>query len=543
MSKVAHYLQEHLLGEVTASAEVRKHFAHDASILRLAPAIVVYPKNESDVRKTARFAWQLAQRGKPVSITARGGGSDTSGAAIGNGILLVFTAHMNKLLALETSKGYVVTEPGITYEKLEQTLYTHGYFLPPYPSSQYLATIGGGLANNAIGEKTVKYGSMGLYAERLRVVLANGEIIETGPLKPRELNRKMGLSTFEGQIYRELDALLEESEELIARERARYKSVYTSVGFNLFDVKSKEGFNLTPLLVGSQGTLGVITEATLNIVPHNPLTQMSLASLMGLDELRDVLPKILELKPSVLDTVNREALALIAKVNPNLLAGALSEPKAAIHIFVEFDDQKDTVRKRKTKALRRIINKTSGLFKSSDKPEEQAVIWKLRQSVSAIITQSYGQAKAVPIAEDVSVPIANLADFLQQSGEIYKQSGLTPAAWGPAGIGVVRMQPLLDLAQLGDRQKLFKLSEAIYQLAITLGGSISASAGDGRVRAPYSHWQYGPELHELMQKAKAIFDPHNILNPGVKTASLNNVKNLMRSEYDLGHHHEHLPRS
>src|SRR5665213_2374227 len=128
MSKIAHYLQEHLLGEVTASPEVRRHFAFDGSILRLAPAIVAYPRNENDVRKTARFAWQLAKRGRVVPITARGGGSDTSGAALGSGIMLVFPAHMNRILTLDPRKEFTTVEPGATYDKLEQTLFTHGLF-------------------------------------------------------------------------------------------------------------------------------------------------------------------------------------------------------------------------------------------------------------------------------------------------------------------------------------------------------------------------------------------------------------------------------
>src|SRR5579872_6336687 len=123
MSKVAHYLQEHLLGEVTDSPEVRRHFSHDASILQLMPSIVVYPRNENDVRKTARFSWQLAERGKVLPITARGGGSNTSGAALGSGILLIFTAHMNRILALDPKKEYIIVEPGATYDKIEQTLY------------------------------------------------------------------------------------------------------------------------------------------------------------------------------------------------------------------------------------------------------------------------------------------------------------------------------------------------------------------------------------------------------------------------------------
>src|SRR5581483_3423982 len=210
MSKIAHYLQEHLLGEVTDSPEVRRHFSHDASILRLMPTVVVYPRNESDVRKAAHFTWQLAERGRILPITARGGGSNTSGSALSNGVLLIFTAHMNRRLALDPKKEFIIVEPGATYDKIEQTLYTHGLFLPPYPASEHFATIGGGIATNAIGEKSIKYGPVKRYVDQLRVVLANGEIIETGPLTKKELNKKLGLSSFEGEIYRSLDALLEE---------------------------------------------------------------------------------------------------------------------------------------------------------------------------------------------------------------------------------------------------------------------------------------------------------------------------------------------
>src|SRR3989344_152795 len=405
MSKVAHYLQEHLLGEVTDSPEVRHHFAHHASILRIAPAIVVYPRTESDVRKTARFSWQLARRGRIMPITARGGGSNTSGAAIGSGILLVFTAHMSKILLLDAKKEFVVVEPGATYDKLEQTLYTHGLFLPPYPGSQHYATIGGGIASNAIGEKSVKYGVTGQYVEKLRVVLANGEVIETGPISKRDLSRKLGLATFEGEVYRSLDTLLEENAELIERERHRIRALRNAIGYNLFDVKTKKGFDLTPLFVGSLGTLGIVTEATLEIVSHNPITTMALVSLNDLNDLHDLLPEILKLKPSIFDMVNQSAIELVSQINPNQLSDVLDKTTAAIHLFVEFDDVKSSDQKKAVKRLKKLVQKIDGSFNSTTQPEQVERYWKIRHSVSTILTRSQGQSKAIPIAEDICVPV------------------------------------------------------------------------------------------------------------------------------------------
>ncbi|MCA9328056.1 FAD-binding oxidoreductase, partial [Candidatus Saccharibacteria bacterium] len=158
MSKVAHYLQEHLVGEVMTSADARRYFSTDSSVFMQPPSIIVYPRNENDVRKTTRFAWQLAERGRTIPITARGAGTDLSGAAIGSGIMLVFPAHMNRIVELDQKTGVVVVEPGLNYGRLQQTLQTHERFLPPYPASIEYSTIGGAVSNNASGEKSVKYG-------------------------------------------------------------------------------------------------------------------------------------------------------------------------------------------------------------------------------------------------------------------------------------------------------------------------------------------------------------------------------------------------
>jgi len=543
MSKVAHYLQEHLVGEVSASPEVRRHFARDASILQLAPAIVVYPRNESDVRKTASFCWQLAERGRPIPITARGGGSDTSGAAIGSGIMVVFTAHMNKILELDPKKEQLIIEPGATYDKAEQTLFTHGLFLPSYPASQQYATIGGGIANNAIGERSFKYGATGDFVEKLRVVLANGEVIETGVLSRRELSKKMGLSSFEGEVYREVDRLLEENAELIKQMSSGIRAKRNSVGYNLAQVRTQKGFDLTPLFVGSQGTLGIVTEATMKVVPYNPLTRMVMLSFDKLEDFQDTLPKIMALKPSICDMVSRGAIQQVIKINPHQLDGVLPAPAAAIHLFVEFDDHKDSAQKSALKNLKKIAERADAYAVVAHDLEDQEKLRKVRESVATILTEPHGQTKAVPVAEDVCVPPESLSDFLMAVNKIYENAGMKAATWGQAGDGVVRMHPMLDLAQIGDRQRLFKIADAIYAAAIKLGGSVSGSAGDGRVRASYGVYMYGEQAQGLMKKIKDIFDPMNILNPGVKFSTREEMRTLMRSDYHQAHRHEHLPRS
>jgi FAD/FMN-containing dehydrogenase len=542
MSRIAHYLQEHLVGEVTDSLDVRRYFSHDASILQVTPSVVVYPANENDVRKTARFAWQLAERERVLPITARGGGSDTSGAAIGQGVVMVFTAHMNRVLALDPKKEFVTVEPGITFGSLQQTLYTHGLFLPPYPASSAYATIGGGLGNNSIGEKSVKYGDMVKYVEKLSVVLANGEVIETGPIGKRELNRKMGLTTLEGNIYRGIDALLEENQALLKDEKARLRAVHNRSGYNLFEVKKKNSFDLTPLFLGSQGTLGLITEATLQLVRHNPLAELAVLSLDSLSEMQDILPKLLDLGPSICEMLNRAAVTQISQSNPNRLKGLMQNPAAELHLIIEFDDAKDGAQKKAVKQLSKISERSGGYLMIATNNEDRDKINKLRRAAASLHLESRGGVKAVPVAEDVAVPIDRLADFLKTAGEIYSGGGLHPSIWGHAGQGVVRMHPMLDLSQLGDRQKLYKVQDMIYNAVLNMGGSISASAGDGRVRAPYIGHVYGAEGHKLMMQVKKIFDPYGILNRGVKTATAEEVKTMLRTEYSRPGQ-EHLPHN
>ena len=240
MNKVAHYLQEHVQGEVITSSDARAHFATDGSVLTVAPQVIVYPRTEQDVRKTTRFTWQLAERNHLVPLTPRGLGSDTVGAALGEGIVMVLPAHMNKIIELDPKRSYVIVQPGITLDKLQQTLLTHGRFLPVYPEALQYATVGGVLGSNGVGVKSLKYGDMREITESLRVVLANGEVIETHRLSKKDLSRKMGESTFEGEVYRQLDALISDNWALIdeAHKKGHSRECwgYIAVGGTLFAV-------------------------------------------------------------------------------------------------------------------------------------------------------------------------------------------------------------------------------------------------------------------------------------------------------------------
>lgn len=545
MSKVAHYLQEHLVGEVMTSADARRYFATDASIFTLPPAIVVYPRNENDVRKTARFTWQLAERGRIIPITARGLGTDQSGAALGSGIMMVFPAHMHRVLEFDGKNGDITVEPGINYGKVQQTLHTHNRFLPPYPASQEYSTIGGAVANNAGGERSIKYGSTRAFVKRLRVVLANGEVIETRRLSRRELNKKLGLNSMEGEIYRQLDRLIEENHDVIKNSVLPVSK--NSAGYALADVKRRDGsFDLTPLLVGSQGTLGVVSEVTLETEQHNPNTTLLIAFIDDLETAQNVITELRNLSelPATIEMVDNHLLEFVQTQSPSLLKGVLEAPFQKITLFIEFDNLTERIQKKSVKKAVKILNKYNVTHKEENDLDQKERLWKIRHSAATILSHSDGGAKPLPIIEDGVVPIERFKEFLEGVYELFAGNRLPISVWGHAGNANLHVQPLLNLSQVGDRQKAFKLIEDYYSLVMQLGGSTTGEHGDGRLRGPFLEKLYGPEVYGLFKQVKSIFDPYALLNPGVKiNVSLESIKPLLRQEYDLAHLYDYMPRS
>jgi FAD/FMN-containing dehydrogenase len=544
MSKIAHYLQEHLVGEVMTGIDARRYFATDASIFQLAPSLVVYPRNENDVRKTARFTWQLAERGRIIPITPRGSGTDQTGAALGSGIMLVFPAHMNRILELDTKLNTVVIEPGINYGKLQQTLHTHGRFLPPFPASIEYSTVGGAIANNSSGDKSVKYGDTRKYVKSLRVVLANGEVIHTTRLTKRELSKKLGLATFEGEIYRSIDTLLEDNTDLI--KDTQLNVTKNNAGYNLANVKHKDGsFDLTPLIVGSQGTLGIVTEAELHTAMHNPQTSLIFASFDNLQQACGAVRALRSLSdsPSSIELIDGKLLEQVYEMNPYYIKGVIDAPFPAAMLFIELDNV-DRHIKKYLKQTEKILHAHASKVQVTSNPEKQQVFWKVRELSSALLTHNEGLARSLPIVDGGAVPLDQLEAYVEGIYELFKNNNLKMGVWGHIGDANLHAQPKLNLAHVGDRQKAFRMIEDWHKMVINLGGTFSSESGDGRLHTPYLGALYAPEVLELFRKVKTVFDPYGTLNPGVKfNTTIDDMKDMIRSEYGLDHIFDHLPRS
>lgn len=548
MNKLATYLQSHIRGEILDSDAVREYFSTDASILTIKPNIIVYPRDTTDIRKVARFAWQLAEKGHSIPLTARGAGTDQTGAAIGKGIIMVLPAHLNRILEFDTRQRLVRIQPGLNFQSLQETMQTYGLFLPPYPASAAYSTVGGAIANNTAGEKSLKYGSMRNWVDRLEVVLANGEVIQTGRISKRELEKKKGLPTMEGEIYRAIDAILEDNHATISRYAAETTVTKNSVGYAIQSVKKKDGsFDLTPLFVGSQGTLGVVAEAIVKLAPYTPSSSLVVASFQSSRELVDALDRVRTLKPSALEMVDGQLLKFIQKhhgkdvLEP--IFGKLEQAPEYL-LFAEFDEPVSKTNEKLAKKAQKLLGGVAHMVGVAHAPEEVEQLWSIRHSAANVTSYDKAGKAALPVIEDAIVPLDRFEEFLARVNQLFESHHLEGAVWGHAGDANLHIQPLLDLKKLSDRQKIFRLMDEYYRMIISMGGSIAAEHNDGRLRAPYVPLQVGEEMAQVFADIKKACDPYGILNPGVKTGtSLKELAPLVRQSYTLAHFAEHLPRT
>lgn len=550
MNKVAAYLQSHISGDVLSGSKVRDYYSRDGSVLTITPNLVVYPRTTSDIRKVARFAWQLAEKGHSLPITPRGNGTDTSGAAIGKGIILNMTAHMGRILELDTKQRMVRVQPGLNIKSLQETLHTHGLFLPAYPANYKYSTIGGAIANNAAGEKSQKYGSLRKWVDRLEVVLANGEVIQTGKINKKELEKRKGLPSLEGAIYRAVDGLTNDHFTALDKYYAERSDLLArdNVGYNLLDCIAKDGScDLTPLFIGSQGTLGIITEAILKVAPHAPQTDVVIAAFDSMDKLAEAVDQLVVLDPSSLEMIDRGVIDFVKQERgANVLAGIFDEAVGmpAGVLIVEFDDEVARKRSKKAKRADKIIGKHATASIHTSDPEQQEMIWAVRSSTLALMNHEKGSEAALPIIDDVIVPGSKLDQLLGAINELSAKHKVVLATWGHAGEANLHVYPVLDLGKLGDRQKIFKLMDDYFKAVIALGGSIAAENNDGRLRSIYTPLQLGDEVTATYGELKKACDPHNMLNPGVKSGtSLKQLVEILRHDYSLVQFADYLPRS
>jgi FAD/FMN-containing dehydrogenase len=266
-------------------------------------------------------------------------------------------------------------------------------------------------------------------------------------------------------------------------------------------------------------------------------------------DMKNACEAVLELRklpelPSAIEMVDGNLLNLVGQLNPNQLRDVIEAPIPQAVLLVEFDSVNERIQKRLVKKAAKVLERFEAKYSIETDPIEQEKFWKIRHASATIAAHGEGNLKAVPIIEDGVVPVEKLEEYIKAVYALFDKHHLTVALWGHAGDANLHLHPFLDLSQLGDRQKLFKLMDEYYALVLSLGGSTTGEHGDGRLRGPYLPKLYGNEVYALFQKVKQIFDPYGTLNPGVKIdVKLDDVKSLLRQEYSMEHLSQYLLHS
>jgi FAD/FMN-containing dehydrogenase len=500
MNKLVQYLNQHLLGEVTSDPVQLDEYARDGGPLTYRPQMVARVRSTSDIRKLLRFAWQLAEKGHSLSVTPRGGGVNTTGGAIGSGVVVAMAPHMNHVFEYDPKQRLVRLQPGVSTTALADVLALSNSSIPSLDTTRPGTTVGGWLSEVVTGQSAVK---------ELEVVLANGDLLHTKRISKREFSKKKGEQTFEGDLYRGIDKLLEDHQQTLASISPENKVGYGS----LLDVRHKDGsFDLTPLFIGSQGTLGVISEMILAAEQATNDQLVLVAAFDALDKVRDALDEIDKINPSRVQLLNEALLAHVAK-SGKAMPLVTKDTKAVLIITLSTGTSR--AQSKKAKKLAKILDQYEAAVLRSDLPDtgDVAVYQTATDNVSLA---NDGEGSYVAIASGAYVPLVRFEEFVAALDELATKRRVRLYLHGSPLSGDWVISAHLNLGTISGKQLVFKLVDECGRLINGLDGSLVGQNSEGRLQAYSAHGSLEEEVAALYDEVKKLFDPHGVLNSGVK---------------------------
>lgn len=525
-------LRNELEGDVLDDPDVLVEHSTDASLFQVQPSLVVYPKHQQDVETVVRLVAQARAEGENVSLTARAAGTDMSGGPLSQSIVVNFTKYMNHILAIHD--GQSSFEPGVYYRDFEAAAKIHNLQMPSYPASKDLCAVGGMVANNAGGEKTLTYGKTADYVQEIDMVLRDGKTYSFSKLSLAELADKETVDSLEGDIYRRLHALVREHKDII--ERARPRVSKNSAGYALWDVlnERQKTFDITRILTGSQGTLGLFTKIRWRLIKPQPHSRLLIISLHDIAPLGEIVNHVLSFSPESFESYDDHTLKVAVRLFPALarcLKGNLFTiilqflpefwlflrggiPKLVLLAEFTGETEAEAAAQAESAQARLLPYHVATKVTRSEAAGEK--YWTMRRESFSLLRKSVQGMHTAPFIDDFVVRPEKLPEFLPRLYAILDQHDIVYTVAGHIGDGNFHIIPLMDLHDEKTKAILTDLSEKVYPLVIAYGGSISGEHNDGLVRTPYLTQQFGPEMVGLFEEVKDIFDPNNLFNPGKK---------------------------
>ena len=516
MSKVATYLQGHVAGMVSARTDLRKMYATDGSILTKQPDMVIYPKNTNDIRKVMRFAWQLSEKGHTIPVSARGFGRNVTGAAITKGIVLDPTHHMNHVYEYEPKQKLIRLQPGVAVATVDNALRLHGTAIPSMYGLN--ASVGGVIADDGRGMLAGKYGGPSTTVSQLEVVLDTGDVIQTGRISKREYNRRLGMQGREGDIYRGIGAVLEDFAPII--DELAKSTVNDAGGYpGIVDVAGKGGsIDLTPLFIGSQGTLGIITEMILRAEYLPSQLALGVAAFSDEATARDAVDLLFRHQPAVLEYYDARFFAESLKQgNSYQWLFGKDSPTAQTVLLFGFDEHGERVRAKKLQKAAKALQQADCTLALSTQLDAETIL-SVRDVVAYAATPSTHIDHGSPVlGEYMYVPDVHLDEFVTGLRELEKKLHVELPLYGSALGQLYTVRPQLSLQKVGDKQKALKIIGQLTELVLKAEGSLVGAGGEGRLLSRFVRSTWSDELQQLHDAIKDVFDPHRILNPDSKS--------------------------
>ena len=504
-------LETHVTGEVRFDRISRALYSTDASVYQIEPAGVVVPRTREDLINIVRVCADHRS-----SLTLRGGGTSQAGQAIGSGVIVDTSKYLNRILELNVEERWARVEPGIVLDELNAQLKKCNLRFAPDISTASRATVGGMIANNSSGARSVLYGKTIDHVLEQEVVLSDGSVTRFGPLSSAELEKKCAGSGLEAECYRVVREL---AEQHATEVRCRFPRVLRRVGgYNLDEFVDREKpFNMAKLVVGSEGTLAVVLEGKINLVPLPAAKAVLAIQFADLLEALDATPLILQHRPSAVEVMDGFILSY-TRQNPQLdaLRRTFIDGDPGGLLCVEFYAEAADQLPPRLDALERDL-RARGLgyrFHHALDLPSQAKIWSLREAALGLSMAMKEEAKSLSFVEDTAVAPEKLREYIDRFLGLIKRHGTSAGIYAHASVGCLHVRPVVNLKTEEGVRKFEAIANDVSDLVLEYGGALSGEHGDGLVRSPFMKKMFGPVLYEAFRTIKRTFDPHGLFNPG-----------------------------
>ncbi len=508
-------------GDIEKSYASRLAMATDNSVYQVVPQAVLYPRSADDIAVMLKLAAEPAYH--TLSFFPRGGGTGTNGQSLGGGIIVDLSRHMNQIMEINLEEGWVRAQAGVVKDQLNAYLKPHGYFFSPDLSTSNRATLGGMINTDASGQGSLVYGKTSDHVLGLKAVLENGDLMATEPLTGERLADKLALENREGEIYRTLYRIGKERRADIEATFPKLNRFLTGYDLKHLYQPDTDTLDVSRVLCGSEGSLGFITEARLNITPiprYRTLVNVKYDSFPS--ALRNA-PFMVQAEALSVETVDSRVLGLaradiIWHSVKELIQDVPGKDLQGLNI-VEFADTDEAAHKAKVAELCRRIdallaNGEAGIigYQVCDHLPSIETIYAMRKKSVGLLGNAEGRKKPVAFTEDTAVPPESLADFIMEFRALLDAHGLDYGMFGHVDAGVLHVRPALDLCDPEQEVLLRRISDQVVALTAKYGGLMWGEHGKG-FRSEYSPAFFG-ELWEELQRVKGAFDPANRINPG-----------------------------